>query len=265
MVRLPTPGSDDGVWGQLLNDYLAVSHNTDGTLTSGVVANAQVASGAAIAQSKISNLTTDLAAKEDVANKGAASGYAPLNSSSKVPVANLPMNITSAADDPAMFGLAMWTTSLYAASLSYGPSAQTFLAVLARAGSAVTVNKLGAWIVTAGSGAGAGINGMALYSESGTRLAVTGDMTAAFQTTGYVEGTLTSSYTLAAGTSYYIVFLNNFSSAPVLATNGSTGTYPIIRGHYASVVAFSQTSFPASITPSSLTMGNLPVFMTAGS
>jgi hypothetical protein len=30
--RLPTPGGDDGQWGQLLNDFLSVEHGTDGTL-----------------------------------------------------------------------------------------------------------------------------------------------------------------------------------------------------------------------------------------
>lgn len=34
MVRLPTPGGDDGNWGGILNDYLSASHNTDGTLKS---------------------------------------------------------------------------------------------------------------------------------------------------------------------------------------------------------------------------------------
>ncbi|HSX06850.1 MAG TPA: glycosyl hydrolase family 28-related protein [Candidatus Saccharimonadia bacterium] len=32
MSRLPTPGSDDGTWGAVLNDFLSVEHNTDGTL-----------------------------------------------------------------------------------------------------------------------------------------------------------------------------------------------------------------------------------------
>ena len=32
MSRLPTPGGDDGNWGQILNDYLLVEHNADGTL-----------------------------------------------------------------------------------------------------------------------------------------------------------------------------------------------------------------------------------------
>ena len=32
MARLPTPGSDNGVWGDILNDFLSVEHNADGTL-----------------------------------------------------------------------------------------------------------------------------------------------------------------------------------------------------------------------------------------
>lgn len=31
MARLPTPGGDDGTWGTILNDYLGVQHNADGT------------------------------------------------------------------------------------------------------------------------------------------------------------------------------------------------------------------------------------------
>ncbi len=32
MTRLPTPGGDDGTWGTVLNDFLSVSHNADGSL-----------------------------------------------------------------------------------------------------------------------------------------------------------------------------------------------------------------------------------------
>jgi hypothetical protein len=31
MARLPTPGSDDGAWGDILNDFLLTAHNADGT------------------------------------------------------------------------------------------------------------------------------------------------------------------------------------------------------------------------------------------
>lgn len=145
MPRLPTPGSDDGTWGDILNDFLTTQHNADGThsltlgnLTnvnttgatsgqvlkfngttwiadtdatgggdptmggdlSGTASNAQIVASAitdtevsataAIAQSKIANLTTDLAAKVDDTEKGAASGIATLDSGTKVPIAQLP-------------------------------------------------------------------------------------------------------------------------------------------------------------------------------
>src|SRR5690242_10568854 len=32
MARLPVPGSDNGVWGNILNDFLSIEHNADGTL-----------------------------------------------------------------------------------------------------------------------------------------------------------------------------------------------------------------------------------------
>lgn len=32
MTRLPLPGSDDGTWGNILNDFLETAHNSDGTL-----------------------------------------------------------------------------------------------------------------------------------------------------------------------------------------------------------------------------------------
>jgi hypothetical protein len=40
--RLPTPGGDDGHWGEILNDFLGIVHATDGTLAAGSVGNAQL-------------------------------------------------------------------------------------------------------------------------------------------------------------------------------------------------------------------------------
>ncbi|HEY5549738.1 MAG TPA: hypothetical protein VIK37_00825 [Candidatus Saccharimonadales bacterium] len=31
MARLPIPGADDGVWGEILNNFLSIEHNSDGT------------------------------------------------------------------------------------------------------------------------------------------------------------------------------------------------------------------------------------------
>lgn len=79
MSRLPQPGGDDGNWGDILNDYLLVEHDTAGHLKAGVVGAAQLATHSvtaahiadgAIPQSKIQNLTTDLAAKYTLPQAG---------------------------------------------------------------------------------------------------------------------------------------------------------------------------------------------------
>ncbi|HJQ08017.1 MAG TPA: right-handed parallel beta-helix repeat-containing protein [Candidatus Saccharimonadales bacterium] len=99
MARLPVPGSDNGTWGDILNDYLSQAHNSDGSLKAGSVNASQLQSGsindshvnaaAAIAQSKIANLASDLAAKIASTEKGAASGVAALDSSSLISAANM--------------------------------------------------------------------------------------------------------------------------------------------------------------------------------
>ncbi len=40
MSRLPIPGQDDDVWGQILNDFLGISHNADGSFRSVAIAKA---------------------------------------------------------------------------------------------------------------------------------------------------------------------------------------------------------------------------------
>jgi hypothetical protein len=70
--RLPVPGQDDGTWGQLLNDYLTVAHAADGSLRQDSVNDTQVSS---LSQAKITNLVTDLAAKEPSLVAGASTQY----------------------------------------------------------------------------------------------------------------------------------------------------------------------------------------------
>lgn len=43
MVRLPTPGSDHGTWGEILNEFLLQSLKTDGTLQENVVTSNNIA------------------------------------------------------------------------------------------------------------------------------------------------------------------------------------------------------------------------------
>ncbi len=68
MARLPTPGGDSGNWGEILNEFMLQSHNSDGSLKASAVS----ASGA-----------------EQTSSKGQANGYAGLDATAKVPTLNL--------------------------------------------------------------------------------------------------------------------------------------------------------------------------------
>jgi hypothetical protein len=126
MVRLPTPGSDQGQWGQILNDYLAVEHNIDGTLkkaadiatkyekpgsgipvgdlttgiqTSLIKADASVQSVNAIfpAAGNVTLTAADIAAIPS-AQKGAVDGVADLDGSGKIPLGRMPDEIVVRAE-----------------------------------------------------------------------------------------------------------------------------------------------------------------------
>lgn len=68
-ARLPNPGSDKGIWGDVLNEYLSQSHNADGTLKP-------------LAQSQVQNLTSDLAARVRTSNLDTQTASLVSNSSS---------------------------------------------------------------------------------------------------------------------------------------------------------------------------------------
>lgn len=98
---------------QLAGDLGGSNNAAVPTISNGAITDAKVSATAAIAksklaplnltdsdistisESKITNLTADLAATEKSANKGAASGYAPLDGASKVPIANLPTGVSA--------------------------------------------------------------------------------------------------------------------------------------------------------------------------
>lgn len=73
-ARLPNPGSDDGTWGTILNDYLSQVHAADGTLKPSVV---QAASLNTAAGSDGNVLTKDSAAAGGFKWSAAAGGTAP--------------------------------------------------------------------------------------------------------------------------------------------------------------------------------------------
>lgn len=90
MANLPTPGKDAGTWGNILNEFLEVSHNGDGTLKSSSVNGALSDSLSTIASShpaagdvtlnghKVTNLANGVAATDAVAFGQLPTSSAPL-------------------------------------------------------------------------------------------------------------------------------------------------------------------------------------------
>lgn len=59
MVRLPQPGGDANVWGEVLNEYLSVEHASDGTLKKAADI-AQAVQDASDAQAAVATLSSAL-------------------------------------------------------------------------------------------------------------------------------------------------------------------------------------------------------------
>lgn len=84
MARLPIPGADDNQWGGILNDYLLTSHNADGSIKSTAAATSVNSQTGAV------TLTAADVSAIPTSQKGAASGVATLDGSTKVPAAQIP-------------------------------------------------------------------------------------------------------------------------------------------------------------------------------
>jgi hypothetical protein len=103
MPRLPIPGSDEGNWGRILNDYLLTTHAEDGTLKPGTITSASLSAGAitttALADGIVSEAKLDAAVRTKLNSTsgtsvagllGQPNGIATLDASGKVPASQLP-------------------------------------------------------------------------------------------------------------------------------------------------------------------------------
>jgi len=76
MARLPVPGTDDGAWGALLNEFLRVAHREDGTLR-GVTNVANVLDFGAVADDATDNREAFQSAIDALAATGGGALYVP--------------------------------------------------------------------------------------------------------------------------------------------------------------------------------------------
>ena len=83
MSRLPTPGADENTWGDILNDWISVAHNPDGSFKTSALPEPNVPDGS-ITPAKLS------LAYIPVSQKAVANGIATLDGSGKIPLAQIP-------------------------------------------------------------------------------------------------------------------------------------------------------------------------------
>lgn len=86
MARLPTPGSDGGTWGDILNDFLLQAHDNSGALKDASVTKSKLAASV--------QTSLDLAdGAIPSSQKGAVNGVASLDGSTKLTVTQLPSSV----------------------------------------------------------------------------------------------------------------------------------------------------------------------------
>ena len=236
MARLPVPGGDDGQWGTVLNDYLSQSLDTDGTLKDDVVTANTVANGA-LPQAKITNLTTDLGNKVDPSDTRLTPnqvGYYPPQ------------------------GYGFFTATEVPSSCGNVSSASTDTVVIARiwipAGNAIA--SASAYVSSAGSLAGGGTNGFAIYTDAGVLVAQTTSNNNLWSSTGWRTGTFaTPIASQTTGRFVYVALLVvGYSGAPSLIWNNphiSMVEAGISSTNRRSFYNGGPTSFPASFNPAS--------------
>jgi len=94
VARLPQPGSDQGTWGEILNDFLAQSLDSSGDLKSGVVGSAQLAPGA-VTTTVIANNSVSTAKLQDNSITSAKIADGAISSTKIVPDASTDTGIRS--------------------------------------------------------------------------------------------------------------------------------------------------------------------------
>jgi len=101
MARLPQPGSDSGTWGQVLNDFIAVTHTTDGKLRDNIIDANNIKDNAVTSEHLAPTVQASLANAD-----AAVSGTAPDASSSTKGIVRLTNDLGGTATAPTVPGLA---------------------------------------------------------------------------------------------------------------------------------------------------------------
>lgn len=221
MARLPVPGSDDGTWGTLLNDYLSQSHNADGSLKAGSVDASVVGDGTISAAKLDTNLMNTLSRADssvqqingtspdlsgNVTLSAASVGAAPtIHTHAINDITNLQAQLTAGIESNAnnlcaALGAIAWTVDPEVATYA-ATQANTHLGAVYLAKNQM-ITSLAVPVTVAGSGLTLGI--LAIYDANFNLVAQTSNSPAVFESTGWKTLALTSQYQVPTSGLYYL-------------------------------------------------------------
>jgi hypothetical protein len=237
MARLPVPGSDEGEWGQLLNDFLLQSHDSGGAIKADAI------DSASLQDNSVTNAKLSLSGGSDgnmlIKNASVANGFgwaAPANG--QIYPIEEGYGFHSASVSPETTSGTSWFTGW-----------QTRVWVPAYK----TIAKAATFVTTAATGS-ATFAGFAVYSDDGQALLGQAVDTSVFLTTGMPEVAFSSPIAAQpSGRFVRVLVTSDYSSAPEcpfsLDGGPASGTIwnsgPAIRSAYFNAI----TSFPASFDP----------------
>ena len=266
MPRLPISGGDAGAWGNILNDFLSVSHDTtDGTLAANTVGDTQVNS---ISQSKVSGLSAALSAKatdstvvhlagtESVTGDKNFTGFLQHNGNAVVDTTDIRLMNQDGHYPVSAYGCFSMTASAENISEANITSASLFLTrMYVPAGKPIA--RVAACLFSAGTLAGGGVNGFAIYDSSGTLVDSTPSDNNLWTATSWRSKAFTTP--IAAQSTgrfvYAAIIVNGYSGDPHLLYNvtiGNTIVGDVGGGTFMhNIYASGQTSLPASFNPTS--------------
>lgn len=119
--RLPVVGSDNNLWGDVLNGFLGVSLNTDGTVKSGIITTNEISSTAGITKAQLaSSVQSSLTSADNAVHLSGAETIAGVKTFSSSPVGPTPALIDSSTS---------LATTAFVQSTAYGsaPDFQTLV------------------------------------------------------------------------------------------------------------------------------------------
>jgi hypothetical protein len=246
MPRLPIPGSDEGAWGTVLNDYLQVAHTSAGAIKADAVDANSIQDGS-IAATKL-NVSGGSDGQVLTKASGATGGLQWITVAST----------TSSVYPLSAYGFFTASDGLSDCTTVSSLGTAFFARIFVPAGKAI--NAIGTIVATAGTVGAGGLNSFGIYDDAGTLVASTAVDNTMWQTTGWLIKTLSSP--IAAQDSDRFVYCaascEGYSGQPNIFYNNTLNSTLTAGGGY--LVNNRRTfynqisSWPASINPA--TYGN---------